>query len=321
MPITGPSSYLLTIEQFEQHWATADATLGVGNEIVLPDGTNQNGLTTKKGELTAKRAEVQARLNDKEVARGELELKKSMLLQRLVQFNEKVRAFFAGSKWLNALPDVPGQREAQSKITDPLDDIDNLWQQINADPATASPITLLGGYDQATFNTDLVALKGTYTTLNASETSLKVAREERNQIQRDAYAILKNYRQVLPTFFAKDDAIVESLPRLTPLSGATPDAVTASAEWDATTSQAKITWTPSSDPKLDRYEIRFVSGPDYSTDDESISGSVDKNAVPEFFTLDGLSGPGTIANYKVYVVLDTGNEKGSNAVSVTHSMP
>jgi hypothetical protein len=38
MPITGPASYLPTTDEFLGHWEVADATLGAGNEIVLPGG-------------------------------------------------------------------------------------------------------------------------------------------------------------------------------------------------------------------------------------------------------------------------------------------
>lgn len=317
MPITGPSSYVPTTEEFEQHWATANATLGVGNEIVLPDGTDLAGLTAKKDALVAKRADLQAERNVKEVHRGDIELKKEALLNWLVEFNKKVRAFFPKSKWLGALPEVPSITEAQSKITDELDNGNALWQMINADPATASPMILINNYDQATFDADIVALKAAYTAWNGARVTVKVTRGERDTLQAEIKAILLSYRKVLPTFFPKDHTMVQSMPRLTPLPGSTPDAVVATGEWDDTTMQSKITWTESTDPNLLEYEIRYVTGPDYSTEDEAVSGSVLPGGNLEFFTVDGLNGPGTAASYKVYVKLNTGNEKGSNAVSVT----
>lgn len=316
MPISGPSSYVPTADEFIQHWTLADSTLGVGNEIVLPDGTDQAGLTTQKDALVSKRADVQAKLNDKEVARGDLEVKKAALLGRLVQFNDKIRAFFAGSKWVNALPAAPGGAEAQSRITDPLDDVSSLWQQINADPDTPAPVTLLGGYDQATLVTDLAALKTAYSTLNSAETTLKVTREERNDLQDGLYAVLKSYRAVLPTFFAKGDALVESLPRLTPAPGSTPDAVVLSGQWDDVNTFAQLNWTASSDPNLTSYDIRMSPGPTYSTSDETVVDSVIPGTLG-YTTLEGLELPGSTAGYKVYVVTSTGNEKGSNAVIIS----
>lgn len=40
-----------------------------------------------------------------------------------------------------------------------MDDVANLWEQINADPGTATPVTLLGGYTRAMFVVDVTALK------------------------------------------------------------------------------------------------------------------------------------------------------------------
>lgn len=317
MPISGASSYLPTTEEFEQHWSTADATLGVGSEIVLPDGTGLAALTAKKVKLADKHTEIQGKLNEKETARGDLDIQKRDLLAWLLAFNRKVRAFFPDSKWLRGLPDVPGSSEGQSKITDALDDANSMWQLINADPATASPVVLIDGYDQAAFDAGIITLKATFTIWNAAKTTLTVTREERNVLQGDIYAVLKSYRQVLPTMFAEDHALVQSLPRLTPLPGSTPDAVVASVEWDDLTAQAKITWTPSSDSNLQDYEVRYVAGPDYSTDDEATAGTVQPGETLELFTAYGLNGPGTTASYKVYVRLNTGNEKGSNAVSIT----
>jgi len=317
MPITGPSSYVSTTEEFEQHWDSTDDALGAGNEVVLPDGTNNAGLTTKKNQLAAKRADVQAKLNNKELARAEMDLRKAALLQRLGQFNDKIRAYFPNSKWIAALPNVPSATEAQSKITDPLDDANNLWQQINADPATAADVTLLGAYTQVLFANDLAALKNSYTTLNAAEQAVKLAREERNNIQDEIYAILKTYRAVLPTLFAKGHALVESLPRLTPLPGSTPSAVTATAVWDDTLQQVRIGFSQSNDPNLAEYEVRYSTGTAYSTEDETVIASIPPEAPRELLTLAGVETAGATAKYRVYVRLTTGNEKGSNTVSVT----
>ena len=92
MPITGPSSYVPTAEEFDQHWATADASLGPGNEITLPDGAIQAGLTAKKDQLADKRAELQGKLNNKEIARGDVEIKKAALLSTIIGVCERSRA-------------------------------------------------------------------------------------------------------------------------------------------------------------------------------------------------------------------------------------
>ena len=91
----------------------------------------------------------------------------------------------------------------------------------------------------------------------------------------------------------------------------------ATAVWDADLQQARITWTASTDPNLDHYEVRFCPGPNYSTEDESIVASIDPSAPRQLLTDAGLTTPGATATFKVYVITNTGNESGSNAVTVT----
>jgi hypothetical protein len=303
-------------EEFLGHWAAVDTALGAATPLVLPGAVNRAGLQTKLNSLVAKQADVQAKLNAEEVARGDVELKRQALLLRANQFNDKIRALFPNTKWVRALPNVPTINEAQSKFVQPLDDIGNLWASINADPATPSPTSLLGGYLVAAFLADVTALKTSSTTLNIARSNTKIAIEERNDLQDSIYEILKNYRQVMPTFFASDHALVESLPRLTPEPGSTPAAVTINVVWDAVLLKAKITWSASTASDLYQYEIRFCVGPIYDTDTESVIGNVSPTAPREFLTDAGLAAVGNIASFKVYVITNTMNEKGSNDQAV-----
>ncbi len=45
--------------------------------------------------------------------------------------------------------------------------------------------------------------------------------------------------------------------------------------------------------------------------------SIPKEAVREVLTLEGLSAPGTTAHFRLYVVLTTGNERGSETISIS----
>src|SRR3990172_4447358 len=309
MPIRGAASYVSTTQEFSAHWGAADATLGVGNEVVLPGGIFRATLDSLLTTLEAKRALVQGKLNLAETARGAVEDQKAALLLRLDQFNEKVRAQLPGSKYERALPNIPSITQGQGNIVQPLDEAARLWVQIIADPATGAPLTLLGGYTHVNFDTDIAALKAAYKTWVGAETVATVTREERNDIQDQIYPILLAYRKNLPTHFAKTHALVESLPRLTPEPGSTPQAVTATVTWDEAQQMFKITWTASSDVNLAQYEIRFVAGPVYSTDTENVIGNVLPGAAREFFTASGAASPGDIGSFKVYVITNNRNEK------------
>ena len=67
---------------------------------------------------------------------------------------------------------------------------------------------------------------------------------------------------------------------------------------------------------LDHYSVRTAPGPKYKAVDESVVAEVAKT-LTHFSTNKGLVAPGATALFRVYVVLMTANEKGSNTVSVT----
>jgi len=316
MPISGPTSYVSTTEAFLTHWLAGDTALGAGHEIVVSGGVARGGLQTRLNDLNTKRTEVQSDLSDEEIAREDVELQKIALLLRINQFNERVRGVLSGTKWERALPLVPTISEAQSKFTDPLEKAARLWHRINADPATLAPLVLQGGYMQAMFVADIATLKATFTTWTAAGTDAKISLEERNDIQDLIYAVLKDYRNAMPTHFTAGHALIESLPDLTPKPGSTPAAVTINVVWDPVTLQAKITWSASTAADLFQYEIRFCAGPNYNTETENVIGNVSPGSPLEFLTAAGLAADGNVASFKVYVVTNTLNEKGSNAMSI-----
>lgn len=317
MPINGPSSYVPTLNEFLLHWPNVNTALGA--PLVLPGGATLVLATAIRDQLEDFIASVQGKLNDVEIGRGQIEILKLAILERIGEFNRKVRGFLSHTAFVPALPDVPSITSAAPRIIEPLDDMANLWGKINAAtiPGFTGPLLLLGGYTLAAFNTDLTALKATYTELQDANQSLSLERLRRNEVQDQAYAIMRDYRSAVIGSLSPTDPLVLNLPRLSPLGGSTPAQVTATGVWNSATAQARITWTESTAASLAQYEIRFCPGPDYSTDDETVVGSVDPTEPREFLTLAGLPNPGSIASYKVYVITTEGNESGSSAVSVT----
>lgn len=319
MPISGPASYLPTTDEFSAHWNLANTALAPG-AVILPAGTTRAMLETHRTALAALHAAVQAALNDVEIARADLDNQKLALHARLNQFNDKCRAYLAGSAVARALPKVPGMTEGQGAFLPALDDMENLWSRANALPASGGytpPLLLLGGYTLANFSADLALLRTAYKTITAREVDLRVKRGQREDLEGVIYPILKSYREALPTFFAPDHVLVTTLPRLTPEAGSTPDPVSLTGVWNAATTQAKLTWTANAAADVERYEVRWSPGSSYSAEDESVLGSVDKEATREFLTAQGLGTPGAVSVFRVYVVTATGNEKGSNTAQVT----
>jgi len=319
MPLAGPSSYVPTINEFLAHWVQVNTALGGGGPLVLSDGTTLAILTGYRDSLMAFGSSIQGKLNDVEIARGNIEIKRAALMTRLGEFNRKVRGFLSHTAFVTALPEVPPATSSVATIVEELDDMATLWVKINAAtiPGFTGPLTLLGGYLVATFNTDLAALKTDSTTWQNAVQDVKLERERRNDLQDKVQPALRDYRVAVQGSFAETDALVESLPRMTPEPGSTPDGVTANIVWDAVLLMAKIGFTGSSNPNLSHFEIRFCAGPNYSTENEVVIGSLTPAELREFVTNHGLTTAGNTASFKVYEVLTTGNEKGSNTLVIT----
>jgi hypothetical protein len=321
MAISGPASFLPTTDEFLGHWETADTELGAGNAIVLADGTNRAGLLAKRNELEGLRATVQSTLIDQELNREDIEGKKTALLLRVNQFNDAVRSDFAGTKWERVLKDVPKQNDGQSTFVDPLVASNHIWSRLNAAIAPAAPLKLLGNYTQGQFQDDIDALNAAYPVWTESVNDTRFAREDRNDMQDVIYAILLAYRRKVPTKFAAGHAAIDSLPRLTPEPGATPSGVTINAAWSEPAQAAEVNFPASPDANVVQYEVRIVPGPTYNSDDEVVVGNIPAGPGPfTFQTAAALSNPGNVVSIKVYVINDTGNEKGSNAVAVTRPL-
>jgi hypothetical protein len=319
MPIEGPASFLPTTDEFSAHWGLVNTALAPA-ALVLPAGTTRANLETHRTSLATLHAAVQTGINDVEMARADLDDRKAALHTRLTQFNEKARSYLSTTTLARALPKVPTLSEGQGAWLPVFDDMENLWTRANALAPVGGftpPLLLLGGYTLANFSADLVLLRAAYKTVTAKEVDLRVKRGERQDLEDVIYPILKSYREAMPTFFAATHALVVSLPRLTPESGSTPDAVSVTGVWDAGTSQGKLTWTENAAADVDHYEVRWSPGSSYSADDESVLGSVDKEAAREFLTTQGLGAPGAVSVFRVYVVTATGNEKGSNTAQIT----
>lgn len=319
MPISGPSSYVPTLNLFIPHYVDVNLALGAGGPLVLEDGTTIAIMTGYRDQLDAFRLSIQGKLNDLQIAGADVLARKTALLARLGEFNRKVRGSIGRSPFAAALPDVPSISSAQGPFMDPLDDMAMLWPKINAAtiPGFTGPLLLPGGYAVATYLPERLGLVGAYATESTTAHEIDLERKLRNAVQDKAYPAMVLYRKAVAGTFPENDPLVLSLPAVTPEAGSTPDAVIANISWDSVLLKAKITWSASVDPNLFQYEIRFCPGPNYSTETEVVVGNVSSTAAREFLTDAGLAASGNVASFKVYVVLTTGNEKGSNTLVIT----
>jgi len=318
MAISGPASFVGTTDEFITHWGVADTALGAGNEIALRNGATLAVLTAKKNALVVKRTLLEDKLTILEVSRGDIQIQKETLLELFNKFTDRVRSLYSGTKWERALPTAPGVGEGLGNFTEPLDRAASLWKLINDDPALADIVIL--GVTQAQLVTKNADLKAAFTARTAAATIADVTRGERNDIQDEIYAILLDYRQGLPTYFATGHAMIDTLPRLTPEPGSTPEAVTVTVVIDPVTGQVRISHSKSTAADFAEYEYHMTRGPVWSDDDDVVIGNVTDINTLEFVTDKGTETPGVTAGYAAVVRTATGNEKRSEPVFVTRPL-
>jgi hypothetical protein len=201
-----------------------------------------------------------------------------------------------------------------------MDDVLDLWNRVNAQPVTpvfTAPLLLRGDLTRALFATLRALVDGAFTTRSDTGRSVAATRLQRNAIQDRAMALMKLYRMKIEALYAENSVEVLTLPRLSPLPGHTPDPVDLSGTYDPVDARAELTWTESTDPELASYQLRSVPGPDYTADDESTLITIPAGGSLTYNTSAGFGIPGSAVSYKVYVRLTTGNEAGSDAVTVT----
>ncbi len=115
MPLSGPSSYVATIEEFTAHWSLVDVDLGEGNEMTLATGpadavvtATRQDLIDLRDDMDAAQDSVQAALNQVEMSRSTVVLGKTTLLAWAQAYGRKVRGLYPpGSPFLGMTPELP----------------------------------------------------------------------------------------------------------------------------------------------------------------------------------------------------------------------
>ena len=139
-------------------------------------------------------------------------------------------------------------------------------------------------------------------------------------MQDDIAPLLRDYRQAVASRFPGPHAFLDSLPRYSPPPGNKPDSPEiTSAAWNATTTQADITFTPSTSDDVENHELRVCPGPDYDADLETVDATLAVGQPPVFHSSSLLGTPGAIASYKVYAI--TGDERENDSEPATVQRP
>jgi hypothetical protein len=323
MASIAPKNYIKVAEDFAAHWALANAALGA-SPIILQGNYTLTTLGTDKTALAALINAVDVAANARQSASADRDIKRAAMRERLRQFRAMVQAAFPRSTYEGELDPLPKETATGGIWTSVMNQANDTWGKINAImPApvgTTIPMVLQGGYAKAAFVTDTAALSAAFLLVEDTQRNDSAARQTRD----DAWALLaqrfRQYRLMVQARFPAGNAMIDSLPILSPAPGHTPDPVTMSALWDPALSKAVVTYTTSLDPDLASYQLRACLGTTkYTVDQEQVIATHPAGTVTPFQTDEGLVASGSKAFYKVYVMLSTGNEKGSKSVAVTRA--
>lgn len=307
------------MQEFITHWTAVNTDLGAGGPLVLTGSYAVGNLTSDRSALEAKMAAVEASSNTLQIAAQARDNLKGPMRERIRQFRALIQAFLRGSQYVNAPPKLPRFNGSLGEWYRAMDDMLNLWTQINASPpfGFTPPLKLQGNYLITAFATDVVAMKTAFVAWEAALQNAKISREQRNQLLPPIPPRLTQYRMAVLATYPPTHALVQSLPAIRPPSGSTPDPVQLSGTWNETEQKASLVWTASDDAALKEYSVRACDPPRYKSDEEQVVATVDKTETA-VLTDFGLLAEGSVKYFKVYVVTNSLNEKGSNSVRVTH---
>ncbi len=317
MPLTSIGSYIAVMDEFVAHWTDVNAEIAPA-VLTLQGGYTLALFTADRNALEQAIIDVQDLENARETSASARDLLKGAISTKLGQFRAALRALLPSTKYPRAAPTVPHLGAVESKFLAPFDDMESLWTRINADASIAgfTPPLVIGPLTLAAFSSELAALRTAFTAVTVAENDLDIGRKGRDVLLAPARERMVQYRSAVEAMLGPAHPLTLSLPDVYPAPGSTPAAVTLGGAWNGATQLADLSWTPSSDPDLAEYEIRFSPGAAY----DALTASVIGNQPPgtlNFSTSAGLSLSSDIASYKVFVRLTTSNEAGSNTLTIT----
>ena len=327
MAITTNASYVPTLTEFIGHWVDVNDERGQAGPLVLSNGGTRAGAQELRTGLQTIELELQQRLNDQQLARGQIQMRKTAMLYWFSRWVGIFDAYFGAGQWREARPLAPAVSAKVEDFLKPMLDVQDLWQRFNdlvaelVPTGLTVPIVLVGETAG-----DTLAVAGWLALIEQLRTAAdqetlaigraKRSRSKRNFSQEKAYALLKLYRQAMPPSLPSGSSLQANLPRLTPEdTGTTPEPVNASAVY-VSGATSRTVHDASTAADLKEYQLRGVIGEEWDEDDAVTIATHTPEEAPEFNVEFGLTQPGTAIVLKVYVITTTGRERGSAAMKV-----
>lgn len=320
MPLEGLGSYLPVMVEVLNHWDDVNIELGgtPATELKLQGAHTRALFQLLHDELAALLLGQVDLENGREIAVNSRDQKKTAILLKLNQFRGMLRGLLPQTIYPGAAPLVPQFGLAESKFLAPFDDMASLWGRIDADTTIAgfTPPLLLVAMTRAAFLTELAGLRTAYAAVSLAENDEGIGLKRRDALLPVIRERIVQYRELVAAMLGPTHPLTLSLPVMTPAPGSTPAPVPLSGAFNPTTAQAEFSWTASDNPNLDEYVLRMSPGATYDAASATVIGNIPAGTTT-FATTEGLTSSGDVASFKLFVKLTTGNEAGSNTVTIT----
>ncbi len=323
MPITSVTSYVSTAAAVRQHWQSVNAARPTA-PVILPDGMTLADFIALENGMNAAFDVIPAAAATQRQNSAALMIARNAFQPRFVKFNQAVRLYLSGTRFADAAPKVPAVAAGEEVFRDGARALRDAWADIDAatDISKFSPPLVLPNdnengavnYTLAQFNLDSQALMDDFSQEGSATLTATQKRRDRDALLPAMYAAIKMYRDTLILLLPKDSPLLETLPRLTPKAGTTPKPLDVSGVWDNVLGKARFTWPLWAGKDGEKLQVRGCLGA-WKTEDEEIIADLPLDAT-HFETDFGLTAPGAIASFKVYIVTSTGNESGGKAVKI-----
>lgn len=312
MPLSGPHTYLETCEEFHGHWTQVNAALSPGAMVI-------NGYTLAN--FTGDMASLDAEMSNIPTVRGDIDILRQLrddneepLRDRMLQIRGAINSQHKNLGIHGVNMELPSTKDDMGNWLAAMDRFKDGWTRVNA---AGDDLVLFGTYELADFTTDCDTMEERLREIENKSSYVTETLRARDQLMDSITERLKVYPDAVLGHFPSNHSLTLSIPRLWPLPGRTPDPVTLTAVYNAGTGKFDLSWTASEDPDIDSYKVYGgLAGSPGEGDPINLLESLEPNTTSLSTTYGTTNGEGYGATFQVDVVLNTGNRRGSNKVTV-----
>ena len=317
MPLTNNATYVPALQQFLKHWELVNNALAP-SALTLADGYTHDNLRDDLASISAQQTALVVAGSYLIEDRSIVQKSKTALKIRLKQFRDIVQGRLPSSPYAALLPTLPQMTAIETRFLRPFDAAVTLWTQINTalPSGFTGPLILPGNYTLDNFTADIAACRSRYQDVAAQQRAVRGNLQKRDSQFHAVKQRIKQYRSVVAAAFMPPNPLIDSLPRLSPVAGATPKPATdLISTYDPAQNTVHLAYTPSPSANLIRYELYFCPGPTWNAHNARKIAQKSPAAPNAFdFTL-GMVNEGQTALFKIVTINKTENERGSKVVS------